>query len=265
MRGASLSVLVAIALAGVLPVTAARAADDDTADDEAPAEAPTKSKRPQNAGAALLRAAAAYEYGDINQVVDSARLITEGVLPSTPTQQTQALRFLGIGLYLTNRLGGAENAFTELLRQEPETHLDPTSTRPEVVAFFENLRRQQRLQQRSSRRMIWNFIPPIGQFQNDDNVRGWLVLTVGVASLATAATTSAVLTKWHHSGDNTYGGHEKTAHTLKTVDWIAVGVLTATYLYGVIDGIVGYNQALDDPKLSFSPRFTPDGGLGFTF
>jgi hypothetical protein len=264
MRGASPTLLVAIALATLLPVTAARADDEEPSTDDAPAEVTTTSKRPKNAAAALLRAAAAYEYGDINQVVDSARLITEGVLPSTPTQQTQALRFLGIGLYLTNRPGGAETAFTELLRQEPETHLDPT-TRPEVVAFFENLRRQQRLQQRSSRRLIWSFIPPVGQFQNDDNVKGWLVLGVGVASLATAATTSAVLRKWYHPADQTYGGHEKTAHTLKTVDLIAVGVLAATYLYGVIDGIIGYNKALDDPKLSFAPRFTPDGGLGFTF
>jgi hypothetical protein len=265
MRGASLSVLVAIALAGLLPSRAARAADEETPTDEATADAPTKSKRPQSAGAALLRAAAAYEYGDINQVVDSARLITEGVLTSTPAQQTQALRFLGIGLYLTNRPGGAEAAFTELLRQKPEARLDPTSTRPEVVAFFENLRRQQRLQQRSNRKLIWNFIPPIGQFQNDDNVKGWLVLTVGVASLATAATTSVILRRWEQTQGNTYGGREKTAHTLKAVDFLAVGALTTAYIYGVFDGLIGYGKPLDDPKPSFSFRITPDGGLGFTF
>jgi hypothetical protein len=264
MRGASLSVLVAIALAGLLPSTAARAADEETPTDEAPADAPSKSKRPQSAGAALLRAAAAYEYGDINQVVDSARLITEGVLPSAPAQQTQALRFLGIGLYLTNRPGGAEAAFTELLRQEPEARLDPTSTRPEVVAFFENLRRQQRLQQRWNRRLIWNFTPPVGQFLNDHYVKGWLLLTFGVASLATAVTTDVVLRRWHEPGD-TYKGHEKTARTLKAVNWIAVGALAATYIYGVFDGLIGYSKPLEDPKPSFSLRFTSDGGLGFTF
>jgi hypothetical protein len=266
MRGASLSVLVVVALAGLLPSAVARADDEETSTDEAPAEAPTKIKRPQSAGAALLRAAAAYEYGDINQVVDSARLITEGVLPSAPAQQTQALRFLGIGLYLTNRPGGAEAAFTELLRQEPEAHLDPTSTRPEVVAFFENLRRQQRLQQRSPRRLTWNFIPPVGQFQNDDHVKGWLVLTVGVASLATTITTDVVLRRWHEPGD-TYKGHEKTgsADTLKAVNYIAAGVLAATYIYGVFDGLIGYSKPLEDPKPSFSLRFTSDGGLGFTF
>jgi hypothetical protein len=265
MRGASLSVLVAIALAGVLPPAVARAADDDTATEEAPAEASARSKRPQNAGAALFRAAAAYEYGDLNQVVDSARLITEGLLPSTPEQQTQALRYLGIGLYLTNRPGGAEAAFKELLRQEPEAHLDPTSTRPEVVAFFENLRRQQRLQQRSNRKLIWNFIPPVGQFQNGDNVKGWIVLSVGVASLATALTTEVVLKKWERMPGYTFPGHYVTAKSLKAVNWIAVGALAATYIYGVFDGLVGYGKPIDDPKPSFSLRFTSEGGLGFTF
>ena len=252
MRGASTTVLVAIALAGLLPSKAAWAADDETSADEVPADAAAKSKQPPNAGAALLRAAAAYEYGDINQVVDSARLITEGVLSSTPAQQTQALRFLGIGLYLTNRPSGAEN---------PKR----TSTRPEVVAFFESLRRQLRLQQQSPRRLIWNFIPPVGQFQNADNIKGWIVLGVGVVSLATTVTTLVVLKKWEHQADYTSAHPTNTRKALQAVNWIAGGVLAAAYIYGVFDGLVGYSKPLEDPKPSFSLRFTPDGGLGFTF
>ena len=44
--------------------------------------------------------------------------------------------------------------------------------------------------------MYWNFIPPGGQFQNDDHVKGWLVLGVGVASMATWATTLALYDSW---------------------------------------------------------------------
>ena len=112
--------------------------------------------------------------------------------------------------------------------------------------------------------MIWNFTPPVGQFLNGDNVKGWLVLGVGVASLATTITTDVVLRRWHEAGD-TYKGHEKTARTLKAVNWIAVGALAATYIYGVFDGLIGYSKPLEDPKPSFSLRFTSDGGLGFTF
>ena len=132
---------------------------------------PAPGNLPKDASAALVRASAAYEYGDMNQVVESARPVAEGLLPATREEQIQAFRLLGIGLFLTNRPLGAETAFTELLRKEPRARLDPTTTRPELVAFFESLRHQQLAKQRSTRKMFWNFIPPVGQFQNDDNVK----------------------------------------------------------------------------------------------
>src|SRR3954454_17350888 len=82
---------------------------------------------PATAIAALDRAAAAYDYGDMKQVVESTRPIVEGALPATPEQRTQALRLLGIGLYLTGRTAGAETQFLELLRLQPRTRLDPTT------------------------------------------------------------------------------------------------------------------------------------------
>jgi len=114
-------------------------AAEDSAQGRPQAERPAPV--PTNAAAALFRAGAAYEYGDMNQVVEAARLVTEGVVPASPPEQAQAFRLLGVGLYLTNRPMGAQTAFTELLRRDAKAHLDPTTTRPEVVAFFENLRR----------------------------------------------------------------------------------------------------------------------------
>jgi hypothetical protein len=228
-------------------------------------ESTVPNQLPRNASAAIVRASAAYEYGDMNQVVEAARPVTEGLLPASREEQAQAFRLLGMGLYLTNRPLGAETAFTELLSKDPKARLDPTSTRPELVAFFENLRRQHLTRQRSTRKVYWNFIPPVGQFQNDDNVKGWLVLGVGVASLATATTSMVLLNKWHRT-DDTFPGHENTAPTLKTVNWISCGVLAAVYIYGVFDGLVGYNKPLDDGKPSVSLRVLPgSAGLGFTF
>jgi len=220
---------------------------------------------PQDATAALARAAAAYDYGDMNQVVEAARPVTEGLLQASPEKQAYAFRLLGIGLYLTNRPAGAETAFTELLRRDPKARLDPTTTRPEVVAFFENLRRKYLVHQRSERRVIWNFIPPVGQFQNEDNARGWFLLGVGVAALATATTTDILLHRWQQPG-HTYGGHKSVAGPLKTANWIAVGVLAAVYIYGVFDGLVGYSKPLEDSHTTTSLRLRPmRDGLGFTF
>ncbi len=225
----------------------------------------TPNSLPKDASAALVRAVAAYEYGDMNQVVEAARPVAEGLLPASPEEQTQAFRLLGIGLYLTNRPLGAETAFTELLRKDPKARLDPTTTRPELVEFFESLRHQHLVRQRSDRHPYWNFLPPVGQFKNDDNVKGWGILSVGVVSLATSSTSLLLLRSWHQHGDLYRHGYD-VAMGLKTTNWIAVGVFTATYVYGVIDGLVGYSRPIDESKAPVSLFFFPGGGgLGLTF
>jgi hypothetical protein len=269
MKGAPLIITVVAALAGLAlpsPLAAQEESKETAVPDSAPSGAtatpPAKtgkqalppSKLPPDASAALIRASAAYEYGDMNQVVESARPVAEGLLPATSEEQIQAFRPMG-----------AETAFTELLRKDPRARLDPTSTRPELVAFFESLRHQQIARQRSTRKMFWNFIPPVGQFQNDDNVRGWLILGVGVASFATLATSDLVLRKWKH-WDYTFDPHHDTAVNLKTVNYISFGVLAATYIYGVFDGLIGYGKPIDEGKPAVSLFFLPGGGgLGFTF
>jgi len=281
MKGASLTITVVAALVGLAspgtlaaeeegaqaPARAAAAPKDGATapKNAATTESPPPNNLPQDASAALVRASAAYEYGDMNQVVESARPVAEGLLPATSAEQIQAFRLLGIGLYLTNRPLGAETAFTELLRKDPRARLDPTSTRPELVAFFESLRHQQMARQRSTRKMYWNFVPPVGQFQNDDNIKGWAILGVGVVSLATFVTSDLVLRSWERPG-NTFPGRENAATTLKTVNWISCGMLAATYIYGAFDGIVGYGRPLEESKSPVSLFLMPGGGgLGFTF
>ena len=281
MKGASLTITVVVALVG-LDLPAPLAAQEEGAHapagaGAAPREGATAAKSstapeslppndlPPDASAALVRASAAYEYGDMNQVVESSRPVAEGLLPATAAEQIQAFRLLGIGLYLTNRPLGAETAFTELLRKDPRARLDPTSTRPELVAFFESLRHQQMARQRSTRKMYWNFIPPVGQFQNDDNAKAWAILGVGVVSLATATTSLVLLRTWKHDGD-TFPDHENTAPTVRTVNWISCGVLAATYIYGVFDGMIGYGKPVEESKPVVSLFLMPSGGgLGFTF
>jgi hypothetical protein len=283
MKNASLVATTALAFAALIfsmPATAeenAVGSDEDSSADEVAAPSPKKGPRdsaresrrslrlPQNAAAALARASAAYDYGDMNQMVEAARQVAEGSLTATPWEEEQAFRLLGIGLYLTNRPLGAETAFAELLRKNPKARLDPTTTRPEVVAFFENLRHKDLARQRSHRKVFWNFIPPVGQFQYGDNVRGWIVLGVGVASLATFATSDLLLRSWQQQ-DKTMPGHDNTAPTVKAANWISCGVLAATYIYGVFDGLIGYGKPLDESKPPVSLFLLPGGGgLGFTF
>jgi len=246
-------------LATITTLLTAAAASGLTRADETPAQS---KDAPMTAFAALVHATAAYEYGDMVQVVDAARPVAEGTLPSSAEQRARALRFLGIGLFLTNRALGAENAFSELLRVDPRARLDPTTTRPEVVAFFEDIRHRHVARERASRSFIWNFLPPVGQFQNGASATGWLIGGVEVAALATFVGGRLLSRSWHNA-DDTYGsggsrnGDER---AVRIAEYTSVGVLAAAYVYGVIDGIVNYYRPPEETSTSLSLLVFPGGG-----
>jgi hypothetical protein len=194
--------------------------------------------------------------------------VAEGTLPSTEVQRARALRFLGIGLLLTNRVLGAENAFAELLRIEPTARLDPTTTRPEVVSFFENIRHQSMTREKqrewSHRLFIWNFLPPAGQFQNGQKRTGWILAGVELVSAGAFASSRVLLHSWY--GPNRTYAHRELVPTMRFVQWAGIGVLGAAYLYGVIDGIVHYYRAPDETVGSLTWSVSPAGGsLRLTF
>lgn len=238
-----------------------------------PAPSPIPANRlppPVDAASALDRARAAYEYGDIDEMVESARQVSDGRLHPTLAQRAHALRLLGIGLFLTGRPEGAETAFFELLRLRPESRLDPQTTRPDAVAFFEQVRLRYaepiRDAARASNRktFLWNFFPPAGQFQNGHRGRAFTIAGVELISLATAITTLVLLNSWVRA-DKTFPDPDA-AETTKTVNYISVGVFAATAAYGVIDGIAHYADQPDDAPPTNTARLsiTP-GGLALNF
>jgi hypothetical protein len=255
--------LTPLALALALAVAPRPARAEEAPAPLAPATPPT------TAFAALVRAEAAYEYGDMLQVVEATRPVAEGTLASSNVQRARALRFLGVGLFLTNRSLGAENAFAELLRIDPTARLDPTTTRPEVVAFFENIRHQSvaREKQRewSSRSFVWNLLPPAGQFQNGHKTKGWILAGAELVSLAGFVTSRLVLYSWYHPANGLYS-HSGDVPTVRLVQYASIGVLGAAYLYGVIDGLVHYYRATDEATSSLTWFVSPAGGaLRLTF
>jgi hypothetical protein len=234
----------------------------------APTPAPTPALAPTaDAALALERARAAYEYGDMDMVVESARLVAEGRLRPTPPQRAQALRFLGIGLFLTGRPEGAETAFFDLLRLKPGAKLDATNTRPDVVAFFESVRARHADEIRRAGRNVPGksfavaFLPPAAQFQNGNRGRGWTIAALELVSLGIAIGTYAQLKSWVKESDQTFPGHTDDAKTLKIVNNVSIGVLVSTIAVGIIDGVANYDHDRDEPPLAW---LTPNG-IGFRF
>ena|GEM_PF-2311202 len=206
----------------------------------------TNAAAPINAEAALENVRAAYEYGEMEIVVDSARLVAEGRLRPTPSERAQALRYLGIGLFLTGRQEGAETAFFDLLRLRPRTRLDATTTRPDVIAFFETVRRRHAAEineaanNRPGKSLVLAFLPPLGQFQSGHKARGITFAALELLSLGGALATDLQLHAWDTTPGQTFGTHHDAAETLKTLNWVSVALLATTIVVGIVDGVASY-------------------------
>ncbi|HEX4404779.1 MAG TPA: hypothetical protein VH560_08120 [Polyangia bacterium] len=265
-RAARATVAGAVALALLLAPLASRATDDKSGAakvDKAaapPVTAPPVSATtppagppPPDAQSALERVRAAYEYGEMEMVVDAARLVAEGSLHPTAPERATALRYLGISLYLTGRQEGAETAFFDLLRLRPRTRLDATTTRPDVVAFFEDVRRRHAIEinaadkDRPGKSLVLALLPPAGQFQAGHKARGITIAAMEGLSLAGAIGTYAQLKAWRRP-DDTFGpplgqpgtNHTETAQTLLALNKVSIIVLVATITVGIVDGVASY-------------------------
>jgi len=244
-----------------LPSPAAAGAASPAAGAVAPAAASPTSpvstgagSLPVDAESALARARAAYEYGEMEMVVESARLVAEGRLHPTPAERAQALRYLGIGLYLTERQEGAETAFFDLLRLRPHTRLEATTTRPDVVAFFENVRRRHAVEineaasNRPGKSLALAFLPPFGQFQSGHKARGITIAALEVLTLGGAIATDLQLHAWDKYPGHTFmpapgqpgEGHADAARTVLVLNRVSVTALVATVIIGIIDGVASY-------------------------
>ncbi len=264
MKHAPLSLALAAALAAPLSLAHAQA---PAAPADAPSTAapePALASVPTSAATALDQAAAAYEYGDIDQVIAAARPVADGAFPeATRDERAMALRLLGVGLYLKGRTEGAESAFLQLLRLRPKTRLDRATTRPEVVAFFEEVRRQHR----KEKNYALVFVPPFGQFQNGDRGRGWAMLGIGATAGVTSVVTGLLLRSWKLDGPGNEFPRERApeARAIKAVNNVSVALLAATYVAGVVDAAVRFD-AEGEPEGRLQLSLFPGGAaLGLRF
>ena len=138
----------------------------------------------------------------------------------------------------------------------------------QVVAFFEDIRHRHVAREWASRSFIWNFLPPVGQFQNGESATGWVVGGLEVAALATFVGCKLLSRSWRNP-DNSYGpsgSRNSDERTVRVVEYASAGVFAAAYLYGVIDGIVHYYRPPDETSSSLSLLVFPGGGgLRLTF
>jgi hypothetical protein len=228
---------------------------------------------PNPEAVALVRLALErYELGDYEGVVTALRPLVDADTPGLPAaDRVEALRTFGIASVLTGRRTAAEGAFVLLLRADPRSELDPTLVRPEATQFFDEVRARWRAERvaaykrnRGKRYGILNMIPPAGQFQNRQYAKGYSLLAVEIALLATNITTGVLLNQWE-GPNKLFVGHEDTARALIPVNIASFAVLLSVVAYGIIDSfVVGHRMTLEE-KREEKRLLLSAGGVGFRF
>jgi hypothetical protein len=230
----------------------------------APAAAPAAAPRlPADPRLRLRRGLEAFEYGQYAAVVAILRpLVEEERLHGA--DRIQALRAYGVALFLLGRRGGAEAAFLMLLREEPNARLDPALVPPEVIAFLDEVRaRHAGVIQRAARARrpsAWlNLLPPVGQFQNGQKGKGWLVLSLEVTFLAMDLATYFIARSIPRK-DGTVTSEGK-FNAVKTLNIVSFSLLMGTLVYGIVDGFY-YHAARERAAAGIAvlPAPLPGGG-----
>ena len=214
----------------------------------------------------LLAAGAAADQGDWPQVIARATPVA-----TDPRQRSadraEAHRLLGLAALAEGRVDDADRELFAYLRLDLDGHLDPHLYPPETIAYFESVRGRhaaelRALRPRPARTVLRNFVPPLGQFQNRQRTKGWILAGLGGAALATNITSYLVLRRWCDTPDDTceVDGQSRraTAGTLLDVNRLAGLAAIGVYVYGVIDGFRHYQRR---PTLVVAPVATGQGAV----
>jgi hypothetical protein len=171
-----------------------------------------------------------------------------------PADLAEAHRLAGLAAFFHNDSAGAEAHFVAYLRIDLEGHLDPALYPPEVVRFFDDVRTRHAAdlrarRPRAKRYWIVSPIPVASQIQNGETTKGIVIASLFGAFAVTNLTSYFVLRSWCHDAGSTCDGgqttgtnHYRAAQRLQAAN-VASGIgMIAVAVYGVYDGVRGYQR-----------------------
>lgn len=173
-----------------------------------------------------------------------------------PADLGEAHRLAGIAAFFQQHNDAAERHFLAYLRIDLDGRLDPALYPPEVVSFFGDVASRhaaelRALRARPKRSWLLTLVPPVGQLQNGERTKAYVLGGLLGTLLVVNLTTYAFLRSWCDHTDGPGGGgytctdggdHSRVAEKLRPYN-IASGIgFLATYAFGVYDGVQGYRQ-----------------------
>jgi hypothetical protein len=219
--------------------------------------APVGAQAPQTTSELLRAGNAAALAGDWQSVAQLVTPLLSRPLASPDRAETH--RLAGIAAFYQDRRDDAERHFVAYLRIDLDGRLDPALYPPDVVAFCNDVASRHAAELRALRarpRRSWlkTLVPPLGQFQNGQRTKGYVLGGVLGGLVVFNLTTYAYLRSWcdHTDGPgggaltckDGPGGRDRTdeAKELRPYNFASGIAVIAVYVFGVYDGVKGYRR-----------------------
>jgi hypothetical protein len=190
----------------------------------------------------------------------------------------EAHRLAGIAAFFQQQPDAAERHFLAYLRLELDGRLDPALYPPEVVAFFNDVASRhaaelQALKYGLKRSWFLTLLPPLGQLQNGERTKAYVIGGALGALLIVNLTTYYYLRSWCEHTDGRIGGglscydgpsmeKDRNHEAARIRPWnIASGIgVLVVYAYGVYDGVRDYRR--HSRELTMQPFVATSSDLG---
>ena len=192
-----------------------------------------------------------YAYGDYNEAAKQFHALLYPLRLKDEKEILRAHQYLGICYYILTQRLAAENEFRAILRIYPQYSLDPLFTPPDILGFFETVRLEARGEvQRKKALFFLSFIPfGVGQFQNGQKVKGYVLLGTEGAALVTNLVTFYARKTMETSPNHYWKRDVVLANRLQDAQLVAFWVFVGAALYGIVDAV-----------WNFSPKEIESGG-----
>lgn len=180
-----------------------------------------------------------YAYGEYKEAAKQFHALLYPMKLKEEREVLKAHQYLGICYYILDQKLAAENEFRAILREDSNYTLDPLFTPPDIVGFFESLRKESKVEiQKKKALFVLNFVPfGVGQFQNGQKTKGYILLGTEGAALITSFVTYYAR-KTMEVSPNSYEKRDvDLARRLQDVQLAAFWVFVGAGIYGIVDAV----------------------------
>lgn len=220
----------------------------------------------------------AFVLGDYDGIVQRLKPVAErpqALQTLSPGAQAELYRFLGMGLLLKSpsEREAAAAAFLELLKRQPDFTFIESVSPPQAVELLQEVRAAHPdlfrpveepqpgpssivyIQREVVEHPAWlNLLPPLGQFQNGQEVRGWLFLVGEALALATNVTSFIVVEQLRGSSGLYTPRDARIADTAQNIQIASFYIFLGVVALGITDAFYAWEpEAVQLRRLEAPP------------